>query len=155
RLLPAHGMLHSGRSGHPLRGAARHVCQHGDALGPGIDAPAGGIRATGRCDALKHSRRRPMRTFTRRDGTRQLFCTVELSDGILAVTEGEIGAEGGRRARASPTAEQAQEEHDNLIATRRAEGYREESAEPAPPAPLQEALEAAIVANPDDLSAHM
>jgi predicted DNA-binding WGR domain protein len=65
-----------------------------------------------------------VRTFTRRDGTRQLFCTVELSDGILAVTEGEIGTDGVRRSRAFPTAEQAQEEHDNLIAQRRAEGYR-------------------------------
>jgi uncharacterized protein (TIGR02996 family) len=96
-----------------------------------------------------------MRTFTRRIGERQLFRVIELDNGFLTVTSGEVGTEGTRHSRPFADLDRAEAEHDLLIRQTLAEGYREETSAPDPPSPLQEALEAAIVADPDDLSAHM
>jgi uncharacterized protein (TIGR02996 family) len=96
-----------------------------------------------------------MRTFTRRRGEQHLFRTIELKDGFVSLTEGEVGTEGKRKTRAFADLAWAEEEHARLIAQTIAEGYREEAGGPASPSAMQEALEQALVADPDDLVAHM
>jgi uncharacterized protein (TIGR02996 family) len=96
-----------------------------------------------------------MRIFTRHTGGQHLFWSIDLTDGFLIVIEGEVGTEGLRRARPFTNQLRAEQEQQRLVQERLAQGYREVLTGAASPSALQQALEEALAANPDDRVAHM
>jgi uncharacterized protein (TIGR02996 family) len=95
-----------------------------------------------------------MRSFTFRDGKSDKFWNIDLAGNRFTVTYGRTGTAGQVQTKEFADEAKARAAHDKLIAEKVAKGYREEAAAP-PPAPLQRALEQAIVENPDDVAAHM
>jgi uncharacterized protein (TIGR02996 family) len=97
-----------------------------------------------------------MRTFRLQDGKSDKFWYIELKGTSFTVTFGRTGTKGQTQTKTFADAARAQKEHDKLVKEKLAKGY-EETTPPAPPpvAPLQAALEAALVENPDDTAAHM
>ncbi len=93
-----------------------------------------------------------MRTFHFRQGKSQRFWSIDLKGRRYTVRYGAAGKEGRTLTREFATAEQARKAHDRLIREKLAAGYVEAA---APAAPLRQALEEALVANPDDVAAHM
>jgi uncharacterized protein (TIGR02996 family) len=100
-----------------------------------------------------------VRTFTLREGASDKFWNIELQGRSFTVHFGRQGTKGQTQTKSFPNAGAAQREHDKLIKQKLAKGYTETTpaAAPAAPAstPLRAALEAAIVADPDDRAAHM
>jgi uncharacterized protein (TIGR02996 family) len=94
------------------------------------------------------------RTFEYTDDSSHKFWHIELVGARTVVSFGRVGTKGQTKAKDFPDAAAAQREFDKLIAEKLAKGYRETTAAPAPASPLREALEAALVENPDDLASH-
>src|SRR6516162_3038535 len=96
-----------------------------------------------------------MRTFTFSDQKSHKFWNIELKGNAFTVTYGRQGTAGQTQTKQFPDAARAQKEHDKLVKDKLAKGYAETSPKTASPAtPMREALEAALVANPDDLASH-
>jgi uncharacterized protein (TIGR02996 family) len=96
-----------------------------------------------------------MRTFEFRDGKSSKFWNIELRGDTFTVTFGKIGAKGQTQTKKFADAATARKEHDKLVKEKLGKGYVETTpaATPAVP-PMQQALEQALVENPDDLAAH-
>lgn len=96
-----------------------------------------------------------MRTFEFKDARSHKFWHITLKGKQFTVTYGRVGAKGQTQAKDFSTAKAAEAAHDKLIAEKTAKGYVEiVPKKPVPPSPLQKSLEAALVADPDDLAAH-
>src|SRR5436305_1044361 len=99
-----------------------------------------------------------MRTFTFTDAKSNKFWNIELSGKSFTVTFGRIGTNGQSQTKDFPSAATAKKEHDKLVAEKLKKGYVETTASAAPAAPAvsteQKALEAALVAHPDEVAAH-
>jgi uncharacterized protein (TIGR02996 family) len=108
-----------------------------------------------------------MRTFVYTDATSNKFWHIELSGKGFTVHFGRMGTNGQTQAKTFKDAATAQKEHDKLVAQKLRKGYVETTApaaaagatkaaaEPAPPASTErKALEAALVAHPDEAAAH-
>jgi uncharacterized protein (TIGR02996 family) len=95
-----------------------------------------------------------MRTFEFRDGKSNKFWNIDLKGNAFTVTFGRIGSAGKTQTKTFRDAANAQKEHYKLVKEKLGKGYVETT--PAQTAsPLRDALEAALVANPDDLPSHM
>jgi uncharacterized protein (TIGR02996 family) len=96
-----------------------------------------------------------MRTFVlhQAKGLASRFWNIDLQDDRCVITSGALYRRGQTRIRQYSNANQAKIAHDRLIDRKLAAGYVETTPVPVPP--LQKVLEAALVANPDDLAAHM
>jgi uncharacterized protein (TIGR02996 family) len=94
-----------------------------------------------------------MRTFEFRDGKSNKFWNIELQGTAFTVTFGRIGAAGQTQKKEFADAAKAQREHDKLVKEKLAKGYVE-TTPAATGGSLRDALEAALVANPDDLASH-
>jgi uncharacterized protein (TIGR02996 family) len=97
-----------------------------------------------------------MRTFTYSDARSHKFWNIDLQGSSFTVTYGRQGTAGQAQTKDFPNAAAALREHDKLIKEKLAKGYQETTpaARPATGS-LREALERALVDNPDDLAAHM
>jgi uncharacterized protein (TIGR02996 family) len=100
-----------------------------------------------------------MRTFVFTDAKSNKFWHVELDGTGLTVTFGRVGTQGQTKTKTFPNQAAAQKEHDKLVAEKLKKGYVETTAPAAaapPPAVSTErkALEAALVAHPDEVAAH-
>ena len=101
-----------------------------------------------------------MRTFVFSDAKSNKFWHIDLQGDRFTVHFGKVGTKGQTQTKTFSAEEQARKAHDKLVAEKLAKGYVETTAGPAgaPPrggvAPLQQALERALVENPDDLAAH-
>jgi uncharacterized protein (TIGR02996 family) len=96
-----------------------------------------------------------MRTFTYSDAKSYKFWNIELQGSSLTVTYGRQGSAGQTQTKTFPGAAAAQKEHDKLVKEKLAKGYVETTAGARPAAgSLREALEQALVDNPDDVGAH-
>src|SRR5437016_5949383 len=97
-----------------------------------------------------------MRTFTYTDEKSNKFWNIELVGKRFEVTFGKIGAKGQTQIKDFLDEAKAQKEHDKLVAEKVRKGYLETTpVAAAAPTSLREALESALVANPDDLASHM
>jgi uncharacterized protein (TIGR02996 family) len=97
----------------------------------------------------------PMRTFTFSDAKSHKFWNIELQGNSFTVTYGRQGTAGQTQTKTFRDAAAAQREHDKLIKEKLAKGYKETTPAARPAGgSLREALEAALVENPDDLAAH-
>src|SRR5262245_13577236 len=100
-----------------------------------------------------------MRTFEFDDGKSHKFWHIELSGTSFTVTYGKVGTKGQSQTKSFPDAAHAQKEHDKLVAEKLKKGYSETTPATLIPAqvpvtPLCQALESALVENPDDLATH-
>jgi uncharacterized protein (TIGR02996 family) len=97
-----------------------------------------------------------MRTFEYRDDKSSKFWSIELQGRRFTVNFGRIGTTGQTQVKEFPDEAKARKEHDKLIAEKTGKGYVETTPRSAPvPLSLLEALEAALVAQPDDRASHM
>jgi uncharacterized protein (TIGR02996 family) len=98
-----------------------------------------------------------MRQFTYRDAKSHKFWNIELKGTSFTVTYGRLGAKGQTQTKTFPTEEKARKEHDKLVKEKLGKGYVEVGAKPVAAAGggMRAALEAALVADPDDLANHM
>jgi uncharacterized protein (TIGR02996 family) len=98
-----------------------------------------------------------MRQFTFSDAKSHKFWNIELQGNSFTVTYGRQGTAGQTQTKKFPDAAKAQKEHDKLIKEKLGKGYVEAGGAPAAPAGggMREALEEALVADPDDLANHM
>jgi uncharacterized protein (TIGR02996 family) len=94
-----------------------------------------------------------MRSFEYRDGKSNKFWSIDLQGNAFTVTFGRIGTTGQTQTKEFTDAAKAQKEHDKLVKEKLAKGYVETTAA-ATGGSLRDALEAALVANPDDLASH-
>jgi uncharacterized protein (TIGR02996 family) len=94
-----------------------------------------------------------MRTFERRDDRGRRFWNIERQGGRLTVTYGRAGARGQTQVMDYPDAAQAEAAEERRAREKLAEGYVETTRAPLPP--LRRALEEALVADPEDVAAHM
>src|SRR5438105_15788772 len=94
-----------------------------------------------------------MRTFEFRDGKSNKFWNIDLKGNAFTVTFGRIGSAGQTQKKELADAARAQKEHDKLVKEKLAKGYVE-TTPGAAGGSLRDALEAALVANPDDLASH-
>jgi uncharacterized protein (TIGR02996 family) len=96
-----------------------------------------------------------MRTFVYTDDKSNKFWNIDLQGSCFTVTFGKVGSKGQTQTKAFPDEEQARKAYDKLVAEKVGKGYVETTArEPAAPTSLQEALEAALLENPDEVAAH-
>jgi uncharacterized protein (TIGR02996 family) len=96
-----------------------------------------------------------MRTFTFSDMKSHKFWHIELKSNSFTVTFGRRGTAGQTQTKKFANAAAAQKEHDKLVKEKLAKGYVETTPAAKPKASsLRDALEAALVENPDDLAAH-
>jgi uncharacterized protein (TIGR02996 family) len=96
-----------------------------------------------------------MRTFTYSDTKSHKFWNIDLQGSGFTVTYGRQGTAGQTQTKTFADAEKAQREHDKLVKEKLAKGYVETTPSTKPTASLREALEKAVIANPDDLASHM
>jgi uncharacterized protein (TIGR02996 family) len=100
-----------------------------------------------------------MRTFEYSDAKSHKFWNIELQGKSFTVSYGRQGTVGQSQTKEFADEEKAQKEHDKLVREKLAKGYVETTPGAAPAGPgeaaMQKALEAALVANPDDLASHM
>lgn len=94
-----------------------------------------------------------MRTFVLSKGTSSRFWNIDLQDNHCVITSGALYRRGQTRTRQYDDAAQARTAHAGLIRRKLAAGYIETTPRAVPP--LQRVLEAALVANPDDMAVHM
>jgi uncharacterized protein (TIGR02996 family) len=97
------------------------------------------------------------RTFVYSDDKSHKFWSVERQGRAFTVRFGRVGTPGQAQQKQFADEATAKKECDKLVAEKVKKGYVETTQAPAAPAPastLREALEGAIVANPDDLAAH-
>jgi uncharacterized protein (TIGR02996 family) len=95
-----------------------------------------------------------MRTFEFRGDQSSKFWNIELQGNRYIVSFGKIGKKGQTQRKEFADADAARKAHDKLIAEKLKQGYVETTPKAVPSKSLQEALEAALVENPDDLAAH-
>jgi uncharacterized protein (TIGR02996 family) len=99
-----------------------------------------------------------MRTFVFDDGKSHKFWNIELSGTSFTVTYGKVGTQGQTQTKSFPDVTRARKEHDKLVAEKLKKGYTEttpaSTPAPTPTSPLRQALETALVENPDDLATH-
>jgi uncharacterized protein (TIGR02996 family) len=95
-----------------------------------------------------------MRTFEFSDGKSNKFWNIDLQGNAFTVTFGRIGTAGQTQRKELADAAKAQREHDKLVKEKLAKGYVETTPARAGAGSLRDALEAALVANPDDLASH-
>ncbi len=96
-----------------------------------------------------------MRTFVLRDGATEKFWHIGLHGMTITVVSGQVGTRGQARDRHFFDAQQARAAFDKLVDAKTREGYVETAtAPPATPTADQKALEAALVAHPDEIAAH-
>jgi uncharacterized protein (TIGR02996 family) len=93
-----------------------------------------------------------MPRFEYRDGKSAKFWTITLQERIFTVQFGRIGTQGQTHRKEFADEAAARKEHDKLIAEKLRKGYVEIAT--APSSPLRDALEAALIANPDDRASH-
>jgi uncharacterized protein (TIGR02996 family) len=103
-----------------------------------------------------------MRTFIYSDEKSHKFWNIELHGDSFTVTFGRQGTAGQTKTKKCKDEAAAEKEHDKLIKEKLGKGYEETTraaaapaAAPSPATPLQEALEQALMENPDDLASHM
>jgi uncharacterized protein (TIGR02996 family) len=96
-----------------------------------------------------------MRTFTYSDDRSYKFWNIELQGNSFTVTFGRRGTAGQTQTKTFADASAAQREHDKLVKEKLGKGYVETTPSAKPAASLREALEQALVENPDDIAAHM
>jgi uncharacterized protein (TIGR02996 family) len=100
-----------------------------------------------------------MRKFTCTAGKSNKFWDIELKGKSFTVTWGRVGSAGQSLTKSFKDEEAARTQHDKLVEEKLAKGYVETTSAPAaaarPQPGLRQALEEALVANPDDLAAHM
>jgi uncharacterized protein (TIGR02996 family) len=97
-----------------------------------------------------------MRKFTYSDAKSHKFWNIERNGASFTVTYGRQGTAGTSQTKTFADEAAAIKEHDKLVAEKVKKGYVEEGAStPATAGSLSEALEQAILANLDDLAAHM
>lgn len=96
-----------------------------------------------------------MRTFVFTDDKSNKFWHIDLRGAAFTVTFGKVGTKGQTQVKDFPDEDTAQKAHDKLVAEKVGKGYVETTASAVPPAsPLQQALEDALVENPDDVATH-
>jgi uncharacterized protein (TIGR02996 family) len=96
-----------------------------------------------------------MRTFTFSDEKSHKFWNIDLQGDSFTVTYGRQGTAGQSQTKTFPDAAAARREHDKLVRGKLAKGYQEATPAARPAGgSLREALEAALVENPDDLGTH-
>jgi uncharacterized protein (TIGR02996 family) len=96
------------------------------------------------------------RTFEFSDASSYKFWNIERAGVALTITYGRIGAAGQTQLKSLPDEAKAAKEYDKLVAEKTGKGYRETTpSAKAQPKSLAEALEMALVENPDDLASHM
>jgi uncharacterized protein (TIGR02996 family) len=96
-----------------------------------------------------------MRTFEFTDDRSNKFWNIDLRGASFTVSFGKVGDKGQTQTKDFPDAEQARKAHDKLVAEKLAKGYVETTMRVQPaPLPLQQALEQALVEDPDDLATH-
>jgi uncharacterized protein (TIGR02996 family) len=95
-----------------------------------------------------------MRTFEFRDGSSNKFWNIDVQGKTHVVNFGKVGARGQTQRKAFPDEARAQAAAEKLIKEKLGKGYVETTPKPASSKSLREALEAALVENPDDLAAH-
>jgi uncharacterized protein (TIGR02996 family) len=92
-----------------------------------------------------------MRTFQFSDAKSHKFWNVDVQGTSFTVTYGKVGSAGQTTTKSFPSAEKAQAEADKLIKEKTGKGYVETT--PKAVVSDAEALERALVANPNDLAA--
>jgi uncharacterized protein (TIGR02996 family) len=95
-----------------------------------------------------------MRKFVYQDARSHKFWNIELSGTSYTVTYGKVGTDGAVATKTFADEATARKEHDKLVAQKLKKGYVEQAI-PAQPDAMRDALEAALVADPDDLASHM
>ena len=108
-----------------------------------------------------------MRLFVLKDGTSNKFWNIELNGAEFTVTFGRIDTNGQTQTKSFASATEAKKAHDKLVAEKLKKGYFETTDAPAlatippPPKPPEQpisterkALEAALLAHPDEIAAH-
>src|SRR5436190_1222239 len=97
-----------------------------------------------------------MRSFQYSDEKSHKFWNIELKGNDVTVTYGRVGSAGQTSTKSFKDAAAAQKEHDKLVKEKVGKGYAEVGAAAAKPSgSLREALERALVENPDDTASHM
>jgi uncharacterized protein (TIGR02996 family) len=96
-----------------------------------------------------------VRTFEFRDFWSHGFWNIDLRGRYCIISAGDVGEKGQTERQEFPRMAAARAAYDGLIKEKLARGYVETTPKPAPPGPLQQALEAALMENPEDLAAHM
>src|SRR5690349_6988044 len=97
-----------------------------------------------------------MRTFERGEGTSHKFWNIALSGIELTIITGRVGTAGRAQTQTFPNPGAASREHDRLIAEQVGKGWKETTAPPPREvSPACQALQSALVENPDDLASHM
>jgi uncharacterized protein (TIGR02996 family) len=97
-----------------------------------------------------------MRTFQFSDAKSHKFWNIDLQGKSFTVTYGRVGSAGQTQTKTFATEALAQKEHDKFVKEKLGKGYSETTPSAAPqPSSLREALEAALMENPDDTAAHM
>ena len=94
-----------------------------------------------------------MRTFIHSSGDEKKFYNIERKGKRYTATSGKLFTAGRKRTTEATDANAAKEAVERLVRKKLAEGYVE-TTPPTVPA-LQQALENALVEDPDDLAAHM
>ena len=96
------------------------------------------------------------RTFEFSDASSHKFWNIERAGVALTITYGRIGTAGQTQLKALPDEAKAVKEHDKLVAEKTGKGYRETTpSAKAQPKNIGEALEMALIENPDDVASHM
>jgi uncharacterized protein (TIGR02996 family) len=96
-----------------------------------------------------------MRTFTYSDDRSYKFWNIQLHGSSFTVTFGRRGTAGQTQTKTFFDAATARREHDKLVKQKLGKGYVEATPAAKPATSLRDALEAALVENPDDFAAHM
>jgi uncharacterized protein (TIGR02996 family) len=97
-----------------------------------------------------------LRTFTYSDASSHKFWNIDIQGNKFLVTFGRQGTAGTKQEKTFATEEAARKEYDKLISEKLKKGYIETTPQPAAsPKNMCEALEAALVENPEDLATHM
>jgi uncharacterized protein (TIGR02996 family) len=97
-----------------------------------------------------------MRQFTYSDAKSHKFWNIELQGNSFTVTYGRQGTTGQTQTKTFADEDKARKEHDKLVREKLGKGYVEVGAAPVTSGgSMRDALEAALVADPDDLANHM
>ena len=94
-----------------------------------------------------------MRTFKFADDESYKFWKIELTGTSYTVTYGRIGTKGQTSTKSFATPEKAKSAYEKIIAEKLGKGYIETTPVQAPPK-LENTLETALFANPDDIATH-
>src|SRR5262245_27229057 len=95
-----------------------------------------------------------MRTFTYANARDARFCDLDPAGERLTVVFGPVGREGQRQVKDFSNEETARREHDRRIAQKLEQGYRETTLAREGPEAIRQALQRAILDDPEDGAAH-